>query len=339
MDMTALGALVDSRPETKSAVARGDAANLGSCAALDADASPMLTNLLKLGAKPNDSLQRHAGLAPLYWASSRGHVVAMEALLTGGAKTSWAEWNTPNWQALHAAAANGHGASVATLIKHNADLNATAAGDTPLIRATWNGHAACVKVLLEAGADATVRSPLHGSAVEIALARGDAACASLLGPPPQPPPASTAWWRPAFTLAYFLHLLKTVLSVPITALLLPAFMMLFGIGLGVVELDPHARDGFQGLYDDTQMFASEKHDLNLFQYGIAMQGFFIVLGAGHILGVLCLWGAFGRGVEVIANALWFIPVFAVRTSALHAHDAPDLSACRATCLTVAVCTC
>ena len=83
-------------------------------------------------------------------------------------------------------------------------------------------------------------------------------------------------------------------------------------GLGLFELDPQAQEGWQVMYDGIQEFAIENHDLNLFQHGVVMENFFLVLGAGHIIGVLALWGAFGRGVELVANTLWFLPVFVVR---------------------------
>jgi hypothetical protein len=134
---------------------------------------PAVGIMINAGARPNDPRQFNSGLAPLYWAAKEGHARVMEILLANGANVGWKEQDYPRWTALHVAVANGQTDAVSTLIKHGASLNALASdGDTPLVRAVFCGETACARMLLDAGADASIRSTKYGTAAEIANEKG-----------------------------------------------------------------------------------------------------------------------------------------------------------------------
>eukprot|EP01048_Picozoa_sp_COSAG05_P028915 COSAG05_NODE_9230_length_638_cov_0.543599_1_plen_96_part_00 len=76
------------------------------------------------------------------------------------------------------AADGGHTAAVEALLRLGADPNATrdSGGSTALMEAALRGHAECVRLLLEAGADATLRATGGGwegkTALELAEQKG-----------------------------------------------------------------------------------------------------------------------------------------------------------------------
>ena len=80
-----------------------------------------------------------------------------------------ADVNKPGWTPLHYAAMNKHMDVIALLLEHHAYIDAESPnGTTPLMMAAQYGNALTVKMLLEAGADATVRNQQHLSALDFA---------------------------------------------------------------------------------------------------------------------------------------------------------------------------
>ncbi len=88
-----------------------------------------------------------------------------------------------DWKALYEAAKTGDAAEVAYWLQAGADPNAqhVEVGSTPLIAAAENGHLDAVKALIQAGADAAVRSDWDKwTALEAAKARGHDAVVTWL---------------------------------------------------------------------------------------------------------------------------------------------------------------
>ncbi|MDD5030296.1 MAG: ankyrin repeat domain-containing protein [Rhodoferax sp.] len=83
--------------------------------------------------------------------------------------------NKPGWAPLHYAATNAHLDVMQLLLEHNAYIDAASPnGTTPLMMAAQYGSASAVKLLLEAGADPTLKNILGLSALDFAK-RGDRA--------------------------------------------------------------------------------------------------------------------------------------------------------------------
>lgn len=89
---------------------------------------------------------------------------AVEALLAKGA-----EVNRPGWTALHYAAAAGSNEIVALLLEHYAYIDAESPNrTTPIMMAARGGHILTVKLLLDEGADATLKNDLGMTAIDFA---------------------------------------------------------------------------------------------------------------------------------------------------------------------------
>lgn len=80
-----------------------------------------------------------------------------------------ADVNKPGWAPLHYAATSGNVSIIRLLLDNDAYLDAESPnGTTPLMMAAMYGSPAAVKVLLEAGADPTVKNNLGMSALDFA---------------------------------------------------------------------------------------------------------------------------------------------------------------------------
>jgi ankyrin repeat protein len=98
----------------------------------------------------------------LGWAARSGRIAAMEFLLARGADIDGEPYNGT---ALHWAVAGRHVEAAARLLDRGADINRRAnfggtRGVTPLhVACAWSGSPACARLLIERGADATIRDP------------------------------------------------------------------------------------------------------------------------------------------------------------------------------------
>ena len=94
----------------------------------------------------------------------KGNKPAVEALLAKGA-----EVNRPGWTPLHYAAANGHNDIINILLEKSAYIDAESPNrTTPIMMAARGGHIYTVKLLLDEGADATLKNDLDMSAIDFA---------------------------------------------------------------------------------------------------------------------------------------------------------------------------
>jgi len=102
--------------------------------------------------------------SPLMLAALHGLLAECQGLIEKGADV-----NKPGWAPLHYAATNGHLAVMQLLIDENAYLDAESPnGSTPLMMAAHYGTPSAVKLLLESGADPTLKNSLGLSAIDFA---------------------------------------------------------------------------------------------------------------------------------------------------------------------------
>ena len=111
--------------------------------------------------------------SPLMMAALKGHTELAKKLIDKGADV-----NKTGWTPLHYAATQGHVDIIGMLLEHHAYIDAESPnGTTPLMMAAHYGTPAAVKLLLEAGADATLKNQLGLTAIDFAnrASRKDAA--------------------------------------------------------------------------------------------------------------------------------------------------------------------
>lgn len=102
--------------------------------------------------------------SPLMLAALKGHTALARKLIARDADV-----NKPGWAPLHYAASGGHLEIMALLIEHHAYINAESPNKTtPLMMAAHYGTPQAVKLLLDEGADPTMRNELGLSAVDFA---------------------------------------------------------------------------------------------------------------------------------------------------------------------------
>jgi ankyrin repeat protein len=102
--------------------------------------------------------------SPLMLAALRGQLGLVKKLIARDAHV-----NKPGWTPLHYAATGGHLEVMALLLEHHAFIDAESPNKTtPLMMAAHYGSAEAVKLLLEAGADTTMRNELGLTAMDFA---------------------------------------------------------------------------------------------------------------------------------------------------------------------------
>lgn len=100
----------------------------------------------------------------LMLASIRGHVELVKLLIAKDADV-----NKTGWTPLHYAASGAKPDIMTILLDHSAYIDAESPnGSTPLMMAAMYGNAICVKLLLDAGADPTLKNQLGLSAADFA---------------------------------------------------------------------------------------------------------------------------------------------------------------------------
>ena len=101
----------------------------------------------------------------LMMAALKGHLGLVRKLLQRGADV-----NKPGWAPLHYAATGGHAEILRLLLDEHAYIDAPSPnGTTPLMMAAHYGTDAAVQLLLEAGADASLRNERGLSAQDFAM--------------------------------------------------------------------------------------------------------------------------------------------------------------------------
>lgn len=116
----------------------------------------------------NVEARNAADESPLMLAALKGNLDAMRALIARNADV-----NKTGWAPLHYAASAGspqHTEAIALLLEHHAYIDATSPnGTTPLMMAAHYGSTPSVQLLLDEGADPTLRNQLGLTAVDFAM--------------------------------------------------------------------------------------------------------------------------------------------------------------------------
>ncbi len=124
-------------------------------------------------AKVNVEVRTPQDESPLMLAALQGLTELCRLLITLGADV-----NKPGWTALHYAATNGHLKTIQLLLDEYAYIDAASPnGTTPLMMAAHYGSDAAVRLLLDAGAEPTLKNDQGLSAMDFAhlVSRRDAA--------------------------------------------------------------------------------------------------------------------------------------------------------------------
>ncbi len=128
------------------------------------DGSLKAANVLIDWPKTTVEIRTSKDESPLMMAALKGHIDLVKKLLARDADV-----NKPGWAPLHYAAAGGHLQIMELLLEQYAFIDAQSPnGTTPLMMAAQYGSTAAVKLLLDAGADATMKNQLGLSAIDFA---------------------------------------------------------------------------------------------------------------------------------------------------------------------------
>ncbi len=126
--------------------------------------APKVADVLIRWPKTNVEFRTGKDESPLMMAALKGQLELVKRLVDRGADV-----NKTGWTPLHYAATGGHLEIMSLLLDRYAYIDAESPnGTTPLMMAAQYGSAAAVKLLLEAGADSTLRNQLGLNAIDFA---------------------------------------------------------------------------------------------------------------------------------------------------------------------------
>jgi ankyrin repeat protein len=126
--------------------------------------SPKVAEVLIRWPKTEVEVRTAKDESPLMMAALKGYLDLAKKLIDRGADV-----NKPGWAPLHYAATNGHLEIMELLLENHAYIDAESPnGTTPLMMAAHYGTPAAVKLLLEAGADPTMKNQVGMTAISFA---------------------------------------------------------------------------------------------------------------------------------------------------------------------------
>ena len=138
--------------------------------------SPRVADVMIRWPKTDVEFRTAKDESPLMLVALKGHVELAKKLVDRGADV-----NKTGWTPLHYAATGGHLDVMNLLLEHHAYIDAESPNKTtPLMMAAQYGSAQAVKLLLEAGADATLRNQLGLTAIDFANKGGRSDSAELI---------------------------------------------------------------------------------------------------------------------------------------------------------------
>lgn len=129
-----------------------------------------VANLLKEGANVN--VRDRGGMTPLHWAAYSGDFEVLKALIAHGANVKTRQ-RGGEFTPLHFLAYTAHDhkhwrEETELLLAHGAEINARDnEGSTPLFWAAWQGNKELVKLLLDKGADVSLKGKENMTVLEM----------------------------------------------------------------------------------------------------------------------------------------------------------------------------
>jgi uncharacterized protein len=139
--------------------------------------APKIVDLMLSWPKVDVEARNPVDESPLMLAALEGKLDWVKKLVAQGGDV-----NKPGWAPLHYAATKGHIEIMDFLLEHHAYIDAESPNQTtPLMMAAMYGSPSAVKLLLEAGADPSIKNQLGLSAIDFALRAQRRESAEIIG--------------------------------------------------------------------------------------------------------------------------------------------------------------